>query len=419
MSELVAELAEIIKKCSRCGYCMAECPAYGATKIEWDVARGRNWLASELVNGTINLDDDLDEPIDTCLRCGRCSENCPSKVDTPKAVQLIRTIRYRAGRMKLPYRMLFEQIMPYPKRMAMGSHFMSIVQSVTPDGWLNNGIVARCCPPVQSMPKLPKKRARNIVSVNNKAVGAKRGKVLYFMGCSTDLVFPEVAEATVNLLTSQGIDVIIPDVSCCGLPAYSYGHIDGALRLAARNLESLNFNEVDAVVSDCPTCVSFLNEYKDLPLDASLKEKASALFNKVQNLPDYLLSVGLLAPKQAVKKVVTYHQPCHFARSLGAANSVEKILKNLPGVEFRKAENQNTCCGGAGSYCFSQVGRSQKILINKMEGIVKTNSDTLVTNCPGCMMQLQTGLRQLEASHSQPIHLTNFANLLSSIYNES
>ncbi|EGO62615.1 (Fe-S)-binding protein [Acetonema longum] len=417
MSEkLIAELSEIIKGCSRCGYCMAECPAYKATKIEWDVARGRNWLASELANGAIQFDSDLDDPIDTCLRCGRCKENCPSKVDTPKAVQLTRTIRYKKGKMKLPYRLLFERIMPYPKRMAMGSKVMGRIQAIGPDGWLTKGIIARCCPPVWAMPTLPKRNARDILPAHNAAIGPRRGSVLYFVGCATGLVYPEAAEATVRLLTSQGVDVTIPDVSCCGTPPYSYGHIDGALLLVRRNLEVLNVKEVDAVISDCATCVSFLREYEDLPLADALKDKAKALRGKVKNLSDYLLSLGLLAPKHTVDKIVTYHQPCHYAHSLDGADAVEQILKNLPGIEFRKAANQNTCCGGAGSYCFSQVKRSRSILDTKLDGIVATEADAVVTNCPACMMQLQAGLRQLEGS--KPIKVINTANLLADIYSD-
>ena len=413
---MIAELAETIKGCSRCGYCMVECPAYGATKIEWDAARGRNRLADEMVKGVIDFDEDLDDPVDTCLRCGSCRESCPSRVDTPKAVQLMRTIRYKAGRMKVPYRLLFEQIMPRPKLMAMGAYFMSGVQTIAPDDWLKKGMIVRMFPPAQLIPKLPRKHARSVLPVRNKAIGERRGTVLYFLGCATDLVYPEVAMSTVSLLTAHGMDVTIPPVSCCGLPAYSYGHIDGTLRLARQNLASMNLSEVDAVVSDCPTCISFLKEYKDLPLDdCFLKEQAEALCVKLHNLPDYLLQIGLLKPKKDLNKVVTYHRPCHFRQLSGGPDPVERILKNLPGVEFRKAENQNSCCGGAGSYCLTQFDRSQKIADKKLAGIVKTNSDVLVTNCPGCMVQLQPALKQYGEFHAKSLQLMNFASFMNLI----
>lgn len=62
MPHLKDELEKTIKGCSRCGFCMVECPDYGATKIEWDAARGRVSLADELVKGKMELDWDLNEP---------------------------------------------------------------------------------------------------------------------------------------------------------------------------------------------------------------------------------------------------------------------------------------------------------------------------------------------------------------------
>lgn len=412
MSELYNELNEIIKGCSRCGFCMAECPAYGSTKIEWDAARGRVKLASDLIKGKTDLLEELKDPIDTCLRCGSCYEICPSKVNTPKAVQLMRTIRYKSGKMKLPYRILFRKVMQNPKFMTMGARFVSRIQNITREEWTSKGIIAHYLPSARMIPKLPGKSARKFLPVYNNGEGKRRGKVLYFLGCATDLVYPEVAKSTLKTLTSQGIDVEIPAVSCCGLPAYTYGHIDATVQLAKHNLSSLKFDEFDAVVSDCPTCLSFLKEYKDLPLDNDLRERAEGLYNKIQSIPDFLLNIGLLEPKHAFKQVVTYHQPCHIGRYPGAANSIEKILTSLPGIEFRKADNQNTCCGGAGSYCFTQVDRSLSILEKKIDGLTKTNAEVLITNCPACMMQLDKGLK----FNGGGMQLANLVDIISMYY---
>ena len=56
-------------------------------------------------------------------------------------------------------------------------------------------------------------------------------------------------------------------------------------------------------------------------------------------------------------------------------------------------ENASMCCGAAGIYSFVQPGLSRRILESKMESIAATGADTLATASPGCMLQLEAGLR--------------------------
>jgi len=164
-------------------------------------------------------------------------------------------------------------------------------------------------------------------------------------------------------------------------------------------------DDFDAVLSDCSSCASFLKEYPDFLKEAGLKEKVQNLADKVQDVSDYLSKIELQEPKKILNKTVTYHQSCHLARYLGKAKEIENLLKRLPGITFIKADNQNECCGGAGSYCITQHKRSQKILDKKMEGITKTNADYLITTCPACMLQLNAGLKKTD-SKMQLVHLT-------------
>jgi len=419
MSHLLEELSEVISGCSRCGFCMVQCPAYGATKIEWDAARGRIRLAGELVKGNTVIDKELEDPIDTCLMCRSCYESCPSKVDTPRAIQLIRTIRYQEGKMKLPYRILFEKVFTNPGLMSMGSCLMSGVQATGLDK-LGLGMAARFVPEAGAvarvMPRLPGKRARKNLSEHNEALGKKRGKVLYFLGCASDFAFPEVAKSTVRVLQSQGVEVVIPEVSCCGLPAHTYGHLKAAQQLAEKNIEAMKLDDVDAIISDCPTCLAFLQEYPELFSEGSLKKKAEALANKVQDVTEYLLNLELQEPKKRINKTITYHQPCHVGRYLNTGKIAETIMENLPGITFKKAENQSDCCGGAGSYCITQHNRSEKILDKKLNGIAKTNAELLVTNCPACIMQLRAGINNSKIPEIKSMEVVHLMQILEMIY---
>lgn len=419
MSTLLKQLEDTISDCCRCGACMERCPAYSATKYEWDAARGRLILAKDLIRGNRIIDEELEEPIDSCLMCRSCYEHCPSGVDTPKAMQLLRIMRYKEGKMKVPYRLLFENVLTRPNLMSTGVTLMSCAQKVGLDK-LGLGLAARLVPEAKAaadlVPELPGKNARKQLLAHNEAVGNKRGQVLYFLGCASNLVYPNVAKSTVRFLQLQGIEVTIPKVSCCGLPPYMYGHSDVAQKLAEANINALDVESVEAVVSDCPTCLAFLQEYPDLFEDGPMKEKALALSAKVKDVPQYILNKGLLEPKNSFDKKITYHQPCHTGRYLNTGKLNEQLLGNLPGVTFIRAENQNDCCGGAGSYCITQPDRSKVILENKLDGIAKTEADILVTNCPACMIQLRSGIKNSNNPKIKSIQIENLMSILETIY---
>jgi len=424
MVQLMNELAETIKGCSRCGFCMVECPTYGATKIEWDAARGRINLAGELASGSMALDEELYDPADTCLMCRSCYENCPSKIDTPKAMQIVRAMRFADGKMPLPYRLVFEKVFPHPKFMSFGAHVLSGAQALKLFKMLDNQMVARAMPifgdVISSVPDLPIKQARQSIPLLNKAVGKRQGRVLYFLGCATDFVYPEIACDTVRILQMQGMEVIVPPVSCCGLPAFTYGHMTGAKFLAQHNLEIFGRNEFDAIVGDCTTCISFLKEYGQL-FDQEEEEKQKnlsvELAEKCYDITAFLAKFGCNEFNQEIKQNITLHMPCHVARYLNTTKVVENMAQSIPGVNVIKADNQNICCGGAGSYCFSQPGRSKLILDRKMEGIYQTDAEIVSTVCPACIMQIQSGLkRNAKRNDVRPVKVMHLVQLLAKAY---
>ena len=56
-------------------------------------------------------------------------------------------------------------------------------------------------------------------------------------------------------------------------------------------------------------------------------------------------------------------------------------------------EQSAMCCGSAGFYSMVQPSLSGRILETKMGNLVATGAEMVVTANPGCMMQLEAGLR--------------------------
>jgi len=70
------------------------------------------------------------------------------------------------------------------------------------------------------------------------------------------------------------------------------------------------------------------------------------------------------------------------------------------------------CCGGAGSFFLTHYDLSKKVLARKMGNVSKTGANFLATGCPGCMMQLSSGVKQ----HDLPIQVIHTIQLLDQAY---
>ena len=90
---------------------------------------------------------------------------------------------------------------------------------------------------------------------------------------------------------------------------------------------------------------------------------------------------------------VTYQDSCHLVHAQKVKTAPRSILRAIPGVELRELAAPDRCCGSAGIYSFVQRDMSARLLANKMDDIVATNAGTIATANPGCMMQIEAGVR--------------------------
>ncbi len=81
MAEQLKKVAEALLRCNKCGFCLAGCPIYKVTGIEWTVARGKLTLLRSVLDGELELSE-ITEPILDCLTCNCCVDHCPSGVMT-------------------------------------------------------------------------------------------------------------------------------------------------------------------------------------------------------------------------------------------------------------------------------------------------------------------------------------------------
>jgi len=391
-----------IMKCVRCGKCRSVCPTFAEIRNETAAPRGHVFMVGMLRDGKVQPSEEVYERLTNCLMCETCSINCPSGIDIHELNAAARSYIYDQNP-SVSKELIFDTMWTRPGLLKTSVRFMWLAEKTGLQKLGRTMGIMKLLP--GDLPKaekilsgVPYRAAKNQLPEINPARGEKKYRVGYFLGCATNLLNPEVAKATVDVLTRNGCEVIIPkDIKCCGLPHIANGKMDTARQLAAHNVKLFNSYDFDYIISDCASCSSAINHKNMEFLLGGLKieEQALAFADKTMDLTKFLIDVLDIQPpaNPAAKKVkVTYHDPCHLANAQGIKAQPRELLKRTPGVELVEMKDANRCCGGSGTYSITHYDLSMKILDKKMDNAMITGASKIATCCPSCMMQLRYGV---------------------------
>lgn len=317
-----------INKCSKCGLCQSVCPVYKETGNDCAVSRGKFVMLDGVLKGDLRLNKNINKYLDMCLKCGKCSNFCPSGIDVCK---IFETAKYQ-----------------YVKNTFSGKLIFFAESKLIFNNLIN----------------LFKKK------YNFKKDAPNSKKLLYFKGCAGN-IFPQTA----NLLNKiPNINIIEKDFECCGIPFLSSGNLERYENVKKHNLELMNC-EYDYILTDCASCESTLKSYfnNDIP--------------NFINLGQLIAEKDLIFKfKNHVK--VTFHKPCH----LDNIDFLPKIFEKCENIEYIEMEGFDDCCGFAGEFAIKNPKISEMIAKKKAENILKTNANYVITTCPACLAGLKKAL---------------------------
>ncbi len=396
----ISEHYDEIAHCNRCGFCQVACPIFRSTGHEAGVARGRLALLRAIIEGRLEWSPEVEAPLFDCLLCGACTANCFPAIPTSELVIKARAQYLEKVGRKSIHRLLFDHLLPYPRRLHLAARAVALGK--------NTGVAdlagalgllkifgrdfAHAHEIVERFPARP---FRDKIKTGVQKGRGQSLRIGYFVGCGVDIISQDAGHATLRLLKKTGASVRVLENCCCGLPAWSYGDLKAARKLAAKNLAILAAENLDVIVTDCSSCASFLKSYAQLfPESEKQHQNALAVCARVKDMVQLIHSMEAAGSSQAEAVSVTYHHPCHAARGQGLLKEPAEILDRLPGVEYRPLPEADWCCGGAGSYAFAHYELSQQVLNRKMENLKQTGADLLVTSCPACIMHLSYGVRK-------------------------
>lgn len=400
-----------LKKCVKCGACRAHCPAFAALQREPAVARGKVAIAQHLMKGDVKLDEATYAAMSKCLLCGSCVEKCPNDVPTDEIVVAAReALAHERG--LSTFHQAVARVIKNRKLMKLGALAGALLGPLffrrVPK---TSGLRLRFpLPFVGGKRHVPGLAKKPFLSRHPEVIKGEPGKprVLYFVGCMTNFVYPEIGEAALALFRHLGCTVIIPkDQQCCGLPGMSGGDTATVRELAERNLAEIEKFEADYIVTACATCGGALHRFYPLVVgkrNPELSARLKVVAEKTVDAAQLLVKLGLKPEETGAGEAfkVTYHDPCHL-RGRGVTRQPRELLKGSPGVELVEMEGADKCCGLGGTFNVYHYDTSMEINATKSAAIERTGADAVATGCPGCMMQLADGLLQ-KGSKAKVIH---------------
>jgi glycolate oxidase iron-sulfur subunit len=213
-------------------------------------------------------------------------------------------------------------------------------------------------------------------------------------GCVMPHLYPRTHDATVRVLNRLGYRVIFPDSTCCGALSLHAGDRRFAQKLARRTINAFLEERVDAIIVNSAGCGSTMKEYADLLSgDARYRDKAARLAALTKDVLEFVAAHDLPAVRE-VPLAVTYQDSCHLAHAQRISAAPRLLLRAIPGLELREMAAPDRCCGSAGVYNLVQRDMSERLLASKMDDVAGTGATCIATANPGCMMQLESGVRQ-------------------------
>jgi glycolate oxidase iron-sulfur subunit len=393
--------------CVHCGLCLPTCPTYRELGTEMDSPRGRIYLMKALEDGSVGLTPDIARHLDLCLGCRACETACPSGVHYGNLIEAARSFveaHHRRPVFDRWRRALITWIFPHPHRLRMALRPLLVLERL---GILR--LLRRVSPVVGMLPELERSAPLPEVVV---AQGVERHRVGFLSGCVAQVLFSRINRATVRVLAHNGCTVVTPPMQvCCGALYLHAGRRDAALECARRNIEAFPPN-LEAIVINAAGCGAMMKEYGDLLADdPAYAAPARAFGAKVRDVTEFLAALPLAPPRGAIRARVAYHDACHLAHAQGVREAPRHLLKQIRGIELVELPDADTCCGSAGSYNLTEPVMARRLAERKVANIRATGATCVAAANPGCVLQIQAGLRRagLSTRVVHPIELLDQA----------
>jgi heterodisulfide reductase subunit D len=363
--------------CTNCQLCADVCPAVAAAsngelsaiyrmKGLRDLLKGRGGLLRRILGRKPPSDEESKHFSDTvfrCTLCGNCQEVCPVGIHLKDLWLSLRQDMVHSGH--------------YPKKINM------IRENLAED----HNVFAED----------NEERAEWVEDMDDPPEDGyikDQAELVYFTGC-TAAYFPvaqKIPMALAEILEKSGVDFTLlgEDEWCCGFPMMGAGLKDMFDDFKRHNLEAIKEKGAKEVLFACPSCYQTWQEH--YPDTVKRSHATQFLLRLIQ---------GDRLPLAPLDMTVTYHDPCDLGRGARVFDEPRDIIRAIPGIRFVELPNNREncqCCGGGGNLEMVDATLSAEIGKRKIEEILSTGADAVVTSCQQCVRSMTTYVKRNKIS---------------------
>ena len=376
--------------------------------------RGRIHLMKAVSDGTLSITDPLVREHElSCLVCRSCETACPSGVQFSILMEHTREALANTGTHGAFHRFVYTKVIGSKPIANLSQFFLSVASKARiislfkktfekPDGIFSS---------VRVLPdEIPFPQSRpSIYSTTEKKIGT----VGLLIGCIGDVFTSSVNDATITVLNRLGYDVhTIPQINCCGALAAHAGYLDHAKTLGQETLRQIERSGVDYFISNIAGCGAMMKDYPSILGDA-----VRPTVSKIKDLSEFLFEYHYhdlknLRLRFGEKTTIAYQAPCHLYHGQKIVDLPAKLLSLIENAKVTLLDENDICCGSAGTYNIERPEMAEALLARKMEIISKTAPQIVTTANAGCLMQLSSGMNR-SLNKRQVFHFIEvIANLL-------
>ena len=313
------------------------CPRYRENPSEEASPRVKADVVAAVLAGRLDpkslSSDAIRALADTCFNCHQCRTDCAAGVDIPALVSELKAAHHAANSIDVG-RWLLARVDALSAAAGRSRRLANWAIANPQAGWLLERTVGtaagRKLAPFSGR-QFMKWAARRGLTRPSRRSGPR---VLYFLDTYARWHDPLVAQSFVSVLERNGIGVFVdPRQVASGMPLVSEGDLDGARRLARRNVRIL----AEAVrlgyriVCTEPSTVTCLtHDYPLLVDDEDLPRITAATSDAMTFLWELHREGRLRLDFQPLEARLLYHAPCHARIGAPTATAAEHLMRLVP-----------------------------------------------------------------------------------------
>jgi glycolate oxidase iron-sulfur subunit len=165
--------------------------------------------------------------------------------------------------------------------------------------------------------------------------------------------------------------------------------------MARQTIMAFDAANVETIVINAAGCGSTLKEYGHLLRDdPEYAERAARFSAKCKDISEVLAELPPRAERKPLNVKIAYHDACHLQHAQRIRNEPRQVLRTIPGLEIIEIAESAICCGSAGIYNLVEPGPAQELGDRKVNYLLATGAEAVVSSNPGCLLQILSGLER-------------------------